>query len=253
MRILKLVVEYDGTDYVGWQRQPEGASIQGLLEDALAAFEGGPVTVHGAGRTDAGVHALGQVASVAVTATHDTNAIQRGLNAVLPLDVRVTDVADAPEGFHARFSALAKVYEYRIVNASFVSAFQHRYAWHVPGRLDPIKMRAAAEVLAGTHDFAAFQGTGTTVHSTVRTIHRIALREGGGFDRPIVLEIEGDGFLRHMIRNIVGTLVEVGSGRWPVERVAEILESRDRMRAGPTAPPSGLFLAAVRYRHSELG
>jgi tRNA pseudouridine38-40 synthase len=248
MRILKLIVEYDGTDYVGWQRQPEGLSIQGLLEDALAAFEGAPVTVHGAGRTDAGVHALGQVASVAVTAAHDTNAIQRGLNAVLPLDVRVTGVTDAPEGFHARFSALAKVYEYRIVNASFVSAFQHRYAWHVPGRLDASRMHDVAAALVGTHDFAAFQGTGTTVHSTVRTIHRLAWRDGGGFDRPLALEIEGDGFLRHMIRNIVGTLVEVGSGRWPVDRMAEIMASRDRMRAGPTAPPAGLFLAAVKYR-----
>ena len=247
MRILKLIVEYDGTDYVGWQRQPEGVSIQGLLEDALAAFEGGPVTVHGAGRTDAGVHALGQVASVEVTATHDAHAIQRGLNAVLPLDVRVTDVTDAPNGFHARFSARAKVYEYRIVNASFVSAFQHRFAWHVPGRLDAGKMRAAAAGLAGTHDFAAFQGTGTTVHSTVRTIHRISWRDGGGFDRPLVMEIEGDGFLRHMIRNIAGTLVEVGFGRWPVERVAAILESRARMQAGPTAPSSGLFLVEVKY------
>ena len=247
MRTLRLVVEYDGTDYVGWQRQAEGVSIQGLLEDALAAFEGGPVTVHGAGRTDAGVHALGQVASVTVTAAHDTNAIQRGLNAVLPLDVRIVDVADAPDGFHARFSARAKIYEYRIVNASFVSAFQHRYAWHVPGRLDAARMREASALLAGTHDFAAFQGTGTTVNSTVRTIHHLEWRNGGGSDRPLVLEIDGDGFLRHMIRNIVGTLVEVGFGRWPVERVGEILASRDRMQAGPTAPPTGLFLRAVKY------
>ena len=247
MRTLKLTIEYDGTDYVGWQRQPEGVSIQGLIEDALAAFEGAAVTVHGAGRTDAGVHALAQVASVTLTAAHDTSAIQRGLNAVLPLDVRIADVVDAPQGFHARFDARAKVYEYRIVNASFVSAFQHRYAWHVPGRLDPARMRDASDVLVGTHDFAAFQGAGTTVHSTVRTIHRLDWRNGDGFDRPLVLEIEGNGFLRHMIRNIAGTLVEVGFGRWPIERVAAILASRDRMQAGPTAPPAGLFLAAVKY------
>ena len=247
MRTLKLVIQYDGTDYVGWQRQPEGISIQGLLEDALAPFEGAPVTVHGAGRTDAGVHALAQVASVTMTAAHETNAIQRGLNAVLPLDVRVLEVTEPPAGFHARFSARAKVYEYRIVNASFVSAFQHRYVWHVPGRLDPGRMRDASAVLVGTHDFAAFQGTGTTVHSTVRTIHRLDWRNGSGFDQPLVLEIEGDGFLRHMIRNIAGTLVEVGFGRFPVESVAGILASRDRMQAGPTAPPTGLFLAAVKY------
>jgi tRNA pseudouridine38-40 synthase len=247
VRILKLIVEYDGTDYVGWQRQPEGVSIQGLLEDALAAFEGAPVIVHGAGRTDAGVHALGQVASVALTATHNTDAVQRGLNAVLPADVRVIDASDAPEGFHARFSARAKVYEYRIANASFVSAFLHRYAWHVPGRLDSGRMCEAAAVLQGTHDFTAFQGAGTTVSSTVRTIQAIEWHGGAGFDRLLVMRIEGDGFLRHMIRNIVGTLVEVGFGRWPVTRVGEILSGRDRGQAGPTAPPAGLFLASVKY------
>jgi tRNA pseudouridine38-40 synthase len=247
VRILKLILEYDGTNYVGWKRQPEGVSIQGLLEDALARFEGARVTVHGAGRTDAGAHALAQAASAAISAPHDTAAIQRGLNAVLPADIRVVSVDDAPGDFHARFSAVAKVYDYRIVNAPFVSAFLPRYVWHVPGRLDAARMADAASVLLGTHDFAGFQGAGTTVSTTIRTIHRIEWQPGDAFDRPLVMRIEGNGFLRHMVRNIAGTLVEVGLGRWPAGQVAEILACRDRGQAGPTAPAAGLFLVSVKY------
>ena len=242
-RTLKLTLEYDGTDYVGWQRQAEGVSIQGLLEDALAPFNGGPVTVHGAGRTDAGVHALGQVASVTTTATHDPGVLRRALNAVLPVDVRIIRVEDAAPGFHARFDATAKTYEYRIVNAPFVSAFDHRYVWHVPGRLDIETMREGAQALRGTHDFAAFQSAGGEVVSTERTIHAIAIS-----DAPLVsVRVEGDGFLRHMVRTIAGTLVDVGLGRWPANHVAEILASRDRATAGRAAPPTGLFLIAVTY------
>lgn len=247
MRTLKVTLAYDGTDFVGWQRQAAGTSVQGLLEDALAAFEGGPVAVHGAGRTDAGVHALGQVASVALAATHPVDTLQRALNAVLPPAVRVLDVAEVPADFHARFSAIGKMYEYRIVNAPIVSPFLHRYVWHVPGRLDVDAMRQAAARLAGTHDFAAFQGAGSTVSHTTRTIHRIDWTPGAGFSQPLAIRFEGDGFLRHMVRNIVGTLVDIGSGRWPAERIGAILDSRDRSQAGQTAPPAGLFLVGVRY------
>jgi tRNA pseudouridine38-40 synthase len=242
-RTLKLTLEYDGTNYVGWQRQAEGVSIQGLLEDALAPFNGGPVTVHGAGRTDAGVHALGQVASAVTQATHDPAVLQRALNAVLPVDVRIVRVEDAAAGFHARFDATAKTYEYRIVNAPFVSAFDHRFVWHVPGRLDVETMREGAQVLRGTHDFAAFQSAGGEVVSTERTIHAIAIT-----DAPrVTIRVEGNGFLRHMVRTIAGTLVDVGLGRWPANHVAEILASRDRATAGRAAPPTGLFLIAVTY------
>jgi tRNA pseudouridine38-40 synthase len=247
MRTLKLTMQYDGTDYVGWQRQPQGLSIQGLIEDALAPIEGRAVTVYGAGRTDAGVHALGQVASATVSNGLDPATLARALNAVLPASVRVLVVEEMEPGFHARFSARAKIYEYRIVNAPLVSAFLHRYVWHVPQPLDLEAMRVAAGPLTGTHDFAAFQGAGSGVASTVRTILDLNLEDGGGFDRPVVLRITGDGFLRHMIRNVAGSLVEVGSGRWDPGRLLAILDSRDRTQAGPTAPAQGLFLASVTY------
>jgi len=244
LRTLKLTVEYDGTNYVGWQRQAEGVSIQGLLEEALQPFEGGPVTVHGAGRTDAGVHALGQVASVRTNAGHDVETIQRALNAVLPEDVRITGVVDAAPGFHARFDAVAKIYEYRIVNASYVSAFEHRYVWHVPGRLDVEAMKEGAAALRGRHDFSAFQATGGDTGSAERTIFSI---EVDGTCPRLVVRVEGDGFLRHMVRTIAGTLVDVGLGRWPASQVAQILAGRDRTKAGRAAPPNGLFLVRVRY------
>lgn len=247
MRTLKLTVQYDGTDYVGWQRQANGVSIQGLIEDALARIEGASVAVHGAGRTDAGVHALGQVASVALRSTLDTSTLARALNAVLPADVRIIRVEDAPASFHARFSAVGKTYEYRILNAPLVSPFLHRYVWQVVQPLALDAMREAAAALTGLHDFAAFQAAGSNVESTERLIERIDWEEGGGYDLPIVMRITGDGFLRHMVRNIAGTLVEVGTGRWPAPCVAEILASGDRTLAGPTAPARGLFLVRVEY------
>jgi tRNA pseudouridine38-40 synthase len=247
LRILKLTVQYDGTDYVGWQRQAEGASIQGLLEEALSRIDGTRVTVHGAGRTDAGVHAMGQVASARMASTLDADTLRRALNAVLPPDVRVTNVEDAAGDFHARFSARGKIYEYRFVNAPFVSPFLHRYAWHIIPPLDVEAMREASGALLGRHDFAAFQAAGSDVGSSVRTIRRIEWEAGGGPDVPLRLRIVGDDFLRHMVRTIAGTLVEVGLRRWPAGCTGEILGSRDRGRAGPTAPARGLFLARVVY------
>jgi tRNA pseudouridine38-40 synthase len=246
-RTLKLTIQYDGTDYVGWQRQPNGVSIQALLEDALSPIEGGPVSVHGAGRTDAGVHAVGQVASATLTATLDTPTLGRALNAVLPPDVRIVGVEEVEHDFHARFSAVSKTYEYRILNAPLVSPFLHRYVWQIVQPLELVAMREAAAPLVGAHDFAAFQGAGSNVESTDRVIDRIEWEDGGGYDLPIVMRITGDGFLRHMVRNIVGTLVEVGTGRWPAPCVADILASGDRTLAGPTAPARGLFLIRVDY------
>jgi tRNA pseudouridine38-40 synthase len=247
MRTLKLTLQYDGTDYVGWQRQPAGTSVQQLIEDALAPVEHGPVTVHGAGRTDAGVHALGQVASATVTTTLEAPTMVRALNAVMPLDVRVLTIEEMADPFHARFDARSKTYEYRIVNAPLVSAFLYRYVWHVPQPLDVEAMRTAAGALVGRHDFAGFQGAGTPVSSTERTILALDVEDGGGFDLPLVIRVTGDGFLRHMVRNIVGTLVEVGVGRWDPWRPLAVLDSRDRSQAGRTAPPQGLFLTHVSY------
>ena len=242
-RVLKLTLEYDGTEFVGWQRQASGVSIQGLLEDALRPIEGAPVTVHGAGRTDAGVHALGQVCSVALTAGIEPATLARALNAVLPLAVRIARAEVMPDDFHARFSATGKVYEYRIVNGPYVSPFVRRYAWHVIPQLDVLSMRDAAVRLVGEHDFAAFQGTGSAVDTSVRTIRRLQVEGTSN----LVFVVEGDGFLRHMVRNIAGTLVEIGLGRWSPEAITGILASRDRARAGTTAPPQGLFLVRVLY------
>jgi tRNA pseudouridine38-40 synthase len=247
MRTLRLTIQFDGTAYVGWQRQQTGTSIQGLIESALEPIEGAAVTVHGAGRTDAGVHALGQVAHVSLTAALEPPTLARALNAVLPADVRILSVEEVDPSFHARFSARGKIYEYRIINAPIVSPFLRLYAWHVLPPLDLEAMRQAAACLTGTNDYAAFQGAGSDVPDTVRTIRSLEWQDGGGYDLPLVMRIEGDGFLRHMVRNIVGTLVEVGFGRWPPGRVAAILESRDRTRAGATAPARGLFLVRVQY------
>jgi tRNA pseudouridine38-40 synthase len=246
-RILKFTVQYDGTDYVGWQRQPSGLAIQQVLEDALAPIAHGLTTIHGAGRTDAGVHALAQTASATITTDLAAPTLVRAMNAVLPLDIRVLSVEDMPDGFHARFDAQSKTYEYRIINAPLVSAFLHRYVWHVPQPLDVEAMRTAAGPLVGRHDFAGFQGAGTSVASTERTILSLDVEDGGGFDLPLVIRITGDGFLRHMVRNIVGTLVEVGVGRWDPWHPLAVLDSRNRSHAGRTAPPQGLFLTRVGY------
>ncbi len=245
LRTLKLTVAYDGTRFVGWQRQAEGVSIQGVLEDALARFEGAPVGVHGAGRTDAGVHALGQVASVELTAAHDTATLVRALNAQLPEDVRVLRIDEVPAAFHARFTARSKTYRYQIRNAPIADPFQRAYEWHIPEPLDLAAMRRAAEALVGEHDFAAFQSVGTEMSSTVRTVTRAELvdREDGR----IAFEVAGNGFLRHMVRAMAGTLVEVGRGRRRPETLPELLAARRRADAGATAPPQGLFLVSVEY------
>lgn len=256
MRTLKITIAYDGTAYVGWQRQAAGTSIQGLLEAAIARIEGDAVTVTGAGRTDAGVHALGQVASVTVpsaAASIACEAYVRALNASLPEDVRVRAVAEVAEDFHARFSARAKTYRYRLTRGGVASPFESRYAWHVTHPLDVASMRAALEVCRGEHDFAAFQSTGTPVRDTVRTMIAAGITDSSVVERGepdaslLVIELTGTGFLRHMVRAVAGTLVDIGRGRWPPGEMAAILASRDRSRAGPTAPPQGLFLVSVDY------
>jgi tRNA pseudouridine38-40 synthase len=244
MRTIKLTVAYDGTGYVGWQRQDTGESIQGLIEGALSKIEGGGVTLHGAGRTDAGVHALGQVASARLAAALDDATLGRALNANLPSAIRVLDVATAAEDFHARFSASAKTYEYRIWNAPVVPPFVRLYTWHVPQPLDLARMHAASAAIAGEHDFAAFQGSGSTTHSTIRRIVSAGWRAEGS---AVTFDISGEGFLRHMVRSLVGTLVEVGYGRRPIDDVARLLRTPRREDAGRTAPACGLFLVRVEY------
>ena len=252
-RVLKLTVAYDGARFVGWQRQPDGESVQGLLEGALGRFEGLAVTVHGAGRTDAGVHALGQVASARVTCGHDTGTLARGLNATLPRDVRVLRVDDAPSNFHARFSARIKHYRYLIRHGRQTSPFERAYVWEMPETLDLEAMRAEAASLVGTHDFAAFQSAGGQVSGTIRTIRRSEVLASAAGVHPgapgalVACEVSGDGFLRHMVRAIVGSLVEVGRGRRPPGSLAGLLGGGSRAEAGATAPAHGLFLVGVDY------
>jgi tRNA pseudouridine38-40 synthase len=256
-RMLKLTVAYDGTAYVGWQRQAVGTSIQGVIEEAMARIEGHEVTVTGAGRTDAGVHALGQVASVRVTSTLACASYVRALNATLPEDVRVRRVEEMPDTFHARFDVRHKTYRYRLLHAPIASPFDLRYAWHVTYPLDLDAMRTALASCVGQHDFAAFQAVGGVVSSTIRTIHAATLDSTPPGDawpqapdadsRLLTLTLTGDGFLRHMVRILTGTLLEIGRARWPPTEISRLLTTQDRTQAGPTAPPQGLFLVEVAY------
>jgi tRNA pseudouridine38-40 synthase len=265
MRTLKLLIAYDGTGFVGWQRQPEGVSVQGLLEDALAPLAKAPVAVPGAGRTDAGVHATAQVASVQLESRLEPHEIARALNAQLPADVRILAAENAGTTFHARFDARSKTYEYRIVNGPLTSPFSHRYVWHLPVPLDVDCMRDAARRITGSHDFACFQSTGGGAATSVRTIFHSELIVVTGAVQPsfipepvlpagqlLVYRVTGDGFLRHMVRAIVGTLVEAGRRAIDAESIQALLAAGTRAAAGPTAPASGLCLSAVSYDDAEL-
>jgi tRNA pseudouridine38-40 synthase len=244
MRTLKVVLEYDGFDYYGWQVQDDVPTIQGMIEITLEKILGARLRVHGAGRTDAKVHALGQVASFRCASDIPTPALQRAMNSFLPRDVVVHDVQEVPADFHARFSALGKVYAYRILNRPVRAALRLRHVWHLPQPLDIPSMALAGACLQGTHDFTSFQATGSVVKTTDRTVTKLTVSQEGD---EIVISCAADGFLRHMVRNIVGTLVEVGRGmRRPVD-IECLLAARDRRRAGVTAPAHGLYLVQVLY------
>jgi tRNA pseudouridine38-40 synthase len=245
MRTLKLTLSYDGTNYVGWQRQDNGLSIQQVVEEAMAPIAGGDApTVSAASRTDAGVHALGQVASVSAAIDLEPIAVQRAMNVRLPADIRVLAVEEAAPGFHARSLSVSKAYRYRIVTRSVLSPFDRWFVWHHPIPKDIELMQVAAATLVGKHDFASFQAAGSAVRATVRTLTRVDVRESPG---EIVIDVEGDGFLRHMVRAIVGTLADVGTGARSASSIADTLSAKDRRTAGTTAPGAGLTLMSVRY------
>ena len=246
MRTLRLTLAYDGTNYVGWQRQANGLSIQQVVEEAFAPLVGSaePPTVVAAGRTDAGVHALGQVASATLEVDLPASAIHRALNVRLPAEVRVIGIVDATPGFHAQFHATGKTYRYRIATTAVLSPFDRWFVWHAPALTGIDRMREAAAALVGRHDFASFQAGGGFVRDTTRTLTRVELRETAG---ELQIEIDGDGFLRHMVRAIVGTLAEIGAGNRPVDDLTRVLAARDRRAAGLTAPAAGLTLVSVRY------
>ncbi|HKS97060.1 MAG TPA: tRNA pseudouridine(38-40) synthase TruA [Terriglobia bacterium] len=254
MRNLRLVIAYDGTDFHGWQRQPNRPTVQALLETTLARLLGdaqGPVALHGSGRTDAGVHASGQVANFKTASSIPCANLLVALNDQLPPTVRVRDVQDVPESFHARYDVRSKTYRYRILLAPICPPFLARYVYHCPYPLDPRRIAHGANLLAGEHDFTSFAAAPAhaddgKASSMVRTIlnWRLILRPR---TRLLIYEVRGNGFLHHMVRNIVGTLIEVGRGKLAPEDVARILAARDRTQAGPTAPPQGLCLVKVEY------
>ena len=241
----KLTIEYDGTNYLGWQRQATGPTVQAEIERALTSMTGSAVTLIGAGRTDAGVHALGQVANFRCDTRLDPEPILKGLNSLLPPDIAIRECHLVPESFHARYDAKTKVYQYRILNREARSAVGRNYAWFIHTPLDVDAMRQAAGHLVGRHDFKAFESTGSPRAHTVRTVLMVDWTEKT--ERRLNFQIEADGFLRCMVRNIVGTLVAVGRGKLMPADVSAILGSRDRKRAGATAPGRGLFLVEVKY------
>jgi tRNA pseudouridine38-40 synthase len=242
----RLTLEYDGEGFEGWQLQPGGRrTVQGALEAALARVTGQRARVVASGRTDAGVHAEGQVASLQLETDLDADRLRRALNGVLPRDIAVVGAAPAPDTFHARRDALAKLYRYRIWNGRDRSPLRERRALCLGRRLDLAAMCRAARAFEGTHDFASFQAAGSPVASTERALLRLEVAGEAGAG--VELLVEGSGFLRHMVRILTGTLVAVGSGRWAPEDMPAILAARDRRRAGPTAPAHGLTLVAVRY------
>ena len=244
MRRVRLVFQYDGTDYHGFQRQPALPTIQGDLELALNRVLGEEVVVTGAGRTDAGVHALGQVAALDTTNPIPMCNLLRALNDVLPDAIKLLSAEQVSAEFHPRYDAKGKVYKYRILNREVPSPFINRYAWHVPEPLDVPMMRAAADKLAGTHDFAAFCASGSSVEETVRTVRHADIEPEGDL---LELRFEADGFLYMMVRIMVGALVQVGLERLSPEEVGRMLDSRDRRRSAPPAPPQGLSLVKVMY------
>ncbi len=265
MRTLKLTIAYDGTNYAGWQRQANAVTIQQIIEDEIAAIIGGYHPLIAAGRTDAGVHAAGQVASVRINHDISCDDLLRALNArIKGGEIRIRSIEDVPDGFNARSRATSKTYRYAIWNGPPPSPFFRHLVWHVPHALDLDRMQRAVAPVVGEHDFAAFKGRGTEVKTTRRTVLSARLDElkvhsglpmalspydgaPDGDGRLLQFEIEGNGFLRHMVRTVVGTLVDIGRGQIAADAMAAIIASRDRSRTGQTAPARGLMLWMVKY------
>ena len=244
MRNFKLILSYDGTDFKGWQTQPGQRTVQETLEAALLALTGEAIRAHCSGRTDAGVHAAGQVAHFFSNLHVPMWKMLRALNAHLPDDLVVHSVEEVPQSFDANLDAVRKLYRYVIHDGPVQSPFMRRYACHCKVPLDAAAMARAAETLRGRHDFHSFETEWPNRRSSVRTITHLAVNRAGDY---IWIDVEADGFLYNMVRAIAGTLIDVGRGAWPESKVAEILAAEDRTHAGPTAPAHGLFLMRVMY------
>ena len=244
-KTFKLIIEYDGSGFHGWQRQKKDRTVQETIEKALTVMTREKVTVIGSGRTDAGVHALGQVASFKTRSRLNADVFFNGLNSLLPDDVVIHTCDRMPRTFHARFDVTSKRYRYHILNRTLAAAIGRQFIWSIRKPLDTTAMAEAAGTLLGTHDFKAFEGTGSPRDHTLRTVTESSLKATG--DGNLTYDIQANGFLRFMVRNIMGTLVEVGRGKISAQDVTKILQSKDRSRAGATAPPQGLFLIDVTY------
>jgi tRNA pseudouridine38-40 synthase len=256
-RNIRIVVAYDGTGFHGWQRQPSVPTVQACLEEAIVQVTGEPVELFGSGRTDAGVHALGQVANFTSPCRIPLSNLIKAVNNVLPPEVRVREAGEVASGFHARYDVRSKTYRYRILQSEVCSPFLWRFVWHCPYLLDRTQMAAAARSFVGSHDFRSFAASGASEeggpkHETVdsasmtRTVFssKILWNEK---TQILIYEVRGSGFLPHMVRNLAGTLVEVGRGKLQTHDVLRILKARDRSLAGPTAPAQGLCLLRVEY------
>ena len=249
-RNIKLEIMYDGTNYHGFQRQKNGITIQECLENAIEKITGEVVTVYGCGRTDAGVHALCYTANFKTSTLISAEKLPFALNSQLNEDIRVFSAEDVPCDFHSRYCAVSKTYTYKIVNRPFMDVFLSRYSWFYPQKLDIEKMKKAAEHIVGKHDFAAFMAAGSPVSSTIREVKELKVSESDGV---IDIEITADGFLYNMVRIITGTLVYAGCGKILPDDLPDIILSKDRVRAGVTAPPQGLKLKKSIYKEGQDG
>jgi tRNA pseudouridine38-40 synthase len=244
IRCFAMKVCYDGTDFHGWQRQVGYRTVQGAIEEVLARITREEIVTEASGRTDAGVHALGQVVGFRTSSRMDTNDLRRALNALLPDDVRVLEARIAPDDFHPTLDSLGKRYRYVIDNAPIGDPFRRRTCWHIRGPLDEGAMRRAGQALVGTHDFRSFETDWPNRKTSIRTIFDLTVERSGTL---VIIEVEADGFLYNMVRCIAGTLAQVGHGRRLEPWVGAVLRAQARVEAGPTAPPQGLALLSVRY------
>ena len=244
MRNISLIVSYDGTNYHGWQCQPELRTVQQTVQERIEKIVNHQIKLFAGARTDSGVHAYGQRINFFTDSNIELIGLIRGLNSVLPEDIRIIDIAEVSDDFHSRYSSKSKIYTYSILNSSYNSPFYTRYVWHLPYALDVASMNCAIGSLRGSHDFSAFKKKDSLYQSPVREILRAGVRRRADF---VYIVIEGTGFLRYMVRNIVGTLMLVGTGKLTENDFRIILKSEDRNLAGPTAPARGLFLRTIKY------
>jgi len=252
VRNIRLILAYDGTHYLGFQIQPKGPTIQGVLQEILSKVLGHKVKIRSAGRTDAGVHALYQVAHFLTTSDKPLEVIFRALNGLLPRDISVLQVEEVDFKFHPQRDALKKTYQYNIYNYPVRNPLLRLYSYWVPEPLDVSAMQACLPEIIGTKDFASFRKSGTDIKTTVRTIYEASLKWAEHINHLLVFEITGRGFMRYMVRNIVGALIEVGKGKLTPEDFKKILEARDRSLAPPPAPPQGLILKHIEYKEVEV-